>query len=191
MGPDAMIFVFWMFSFKPAFSISSLTLIKRLFSSSSLSAIKVVSFAYLRLLIFLPAILIPAYASSSPAFLSYQGSAKYSYSFGFQYVCLAGGLCWIFTVVHWLSLVVMCRLSTCSSWAQLSLGTCDPSSLNRDQTTSLALEGELLATGLPGKSLSYAFLSVRKKGEIISGQPRWVPHSGVSWTRAVKMNSFY
>ena len=33
---------------------------RRLFSSSSLSVIRVVSFAYLRLLIFLPAILIPA-----------------------------------------------------------------------------------------------------------------------------------
>ena len=42
---------------------------KRFFSSSSLSAIRVVSSAYLRLLIFLPAILIPASASSSPAFL--------------------------------------------------------------------------------------------------------------------------
>ena len=39
------------------------------FSSSSLSAIRVVSSAYLRWLIFLPAILIPACVSSSPAFL--------------------------------------------------------------------------------------------------------------------------
>ena len=69
MGLDAMIFVFYMLSFKPSFSLSSFTFIKRLFSSSSLSAIRVVSSAYLRLLIFLPAILIPAYASSSPAFL--------------------------------------------------------------------------------------------------------------------------
>ena len=69
MGPDAMIFVFWMLSFKPTFSLSSFTFIKRLFSSSSLSAIRVVSSAYLRLLIFLTAILIPACASSSPAFL--------------------------------------------------------------------------------------------------------------------------
>ena len=30
MGPDAMIFVFWMLSFKPTFSLSSFTLIKRL-----------------------------------------------------------------------------------------------------------------------------------------------------------------
>ena len=69
MGPDAMILVFWMLSFKSTFPLSSFTFIKRLFSSSSLSAIRVVSSAYLRLLIFLPAILIPACASSRPAFL--------------------------------------------------------------------------------------------------------------------------
>ena len=70
MGPDAMILVFWMLSFKPTFPLSSFTLIKRLFSSSLLSAyIRVVSSAYLKLLIFLQAILIPACASSSPAFL--------------------------------------------------------------------------------------------------------------------------
>ena len=39
MGPDAMILVFWMLSFKPTFSLSSFTFIKRLFSSFSLSAI--------------------------------------------------------------------------------------------------------------------------------------------------------
>ena len=61
MELDAMILVFWMLNFKPAFSLSSFTFIKRLFSSSSLSAVRVVSSAYLRLLIFLPAILIPAY----------------------------------------------------------------------------------------------------------------------------------
>ena len=68
MGLDAMILVFWMLSFKPTFSLSSFTFFKRLFSCSLLSAIKVMSSAYLRSLIFLPAILIPAYASSSPAF---------------------------------------------------------------------------------------------------------------------------
>ena len=46
----------------------SFILIKRFFSSSSLSAIRVVSFPYLRLL-FLPPILIPACNSSSPTFL--------------------------------------------------------------------------------------------------------------------------
>ena len=45
MGPDAMTFVFWMLSFKPAFSNSSLTFIKRLFSSL-LSAIRVHIWGY-------------------------------------------------------------------------------------------------------------------------------------------------
>ena len=69
MEPDAMILVFWMFSFKPTFSLSSFTFIKWLFSSSLLSSIRVVLSAYLRLLISLPAIYIPACASSSPVFL--------------------------------------------------------------------------------------------------------------------------
>ena len=63
MGLDAVILVFQMLSFKPAFSLSSFTFIKRPFGSSLLSAIRVVSSAYLRLLIFLLAILIPACAS--------------------------------------------------------------------------------------------------------------------------------
>ena len=63
MGLDAMIF--WMLSFKPAFSLYSFTFIKRLFNSS-FSAIRVVSSAYLRL--FLPAILISICVSSSLAF---------------------------------------------------------------------------------------------------------------------------
>ena len=67
MGPDAMIFVFWMLSFKPTFSLS-FSFIKRLFTSSLLSAIRMVASAYLRLLIFLLAVLIPACASSSLAF---------------------------------------------------------------------------------------------------------------------------
>ena len=67
--PHAMILVFLMLIFKLTFSLSSFTFISRLCRSSSLSAIRVVSSAYLRFLIFLPAILIPAGASSSPVFL--------------------------------------------------------------------------------------------------------------------------
>ena len=67
MALDAMIFAYWMLNFKPVSSLSSLTFINRLFSSSLLSAIRTVSSAYLRLLIFLPAILIPTCAASSPA----------------------------------------------------------------------------------------------------------------------------
>ena len=57
MGPNAMIFIFLMLSFKSAFSLSSFTFIRRVFSSSSIYTVRVVSAAYLRLLIFLPAIL--------------------------------------------------------------------------------------------------------------------------------------
>ena len=62
MGPYAMIFVFSNVQFQASFF--SLTIIKMLFSSSLLSAISVVSSAYLRLLIFLLALLIQAWASS-------------------------------------------------------------------------------------------------------------------------------
>ena len=71
-----MILVYWMLSFKPAFSLSSFTFIKRFFSSFLLSAIRMVSSAYLRLLIFLLAILIPAYASSSLTFLMMYSAYK-------------------------------------------------------------------------------------------------------------------
>ena len=63
-GTRSMIFIFGMLSF----SLFSFTFIKRLFSSSLPSAISVVSSAYLRLLIFLPEILIPTCASTSLAF---------------------------------------------------------------------------------------------------------------------------
>ena len=75
MGLDAMIFIFWMLSFKPTFSLYTFTFIKRLFSSSSLSAIRVVSSAYLRLWYF-------SWQSwfqlvqSSPAFLMMYSSYK-------------------------------------------------------------------------------------------------------------------
>ena len=74
MGPDAMVLVFWMLSFKPTFyfplSLSSRGSLVLYFLP------RVVSSAYLRLLIFLPAILIPACASSSPAFLMMCSASK-------------------------------------------------------------------------------------------------------------------
>ena len=68
-------FSFWLLSFKPAFSLSSFTFLKSLFCSS-LSAIRVVSSTCLRLLIFLLAVLIPACASSSPAFCKMYSAYK-------------------------------------------------------------------------------------------------------------------
>ena len=76
MGLGAMILISWMLSFKSAFSLSSFTFIKRLFSSSLLFAIRVVPSAYLRLMIFLPAVMIPACASSSPAFCMKYSACK-------------------------------------------------------------------------------------------------------------------
>ena len=75
MGPDAMILIFWMLNFKQTFSLSSFTFIKKLFSSL-FSAKRVVSSVYLRLLIFPPAILIPACAFSSPVFLMMYSAYK-------------------------------------------------------------------------------------------------------------------
>ena len=85
MGLDTMILIFWMLSFKPAFSVFSFTFIKKFFNSSLLSAIRVVSSAYMRLLIFLLVILIPAYASSSPAFHMMYSAYKL---IGWQYTAL-------------------------------------------------------------------------------------------------------
>ena len=45
-GADVMILVFWVLSFTPTFSLSSFTFIKRLFSSSSLSAISEVKWSH-------------------------------------------------------------------------------------------------------------------------------------------------
>ena len=92
MGPDTMILVFWKLSFKPTFSLSSFTFIKRLFSSS-LSAIRVVSSAYLRLLIFLPG---PPGKSPRWGLLtceSGRGSACFSHVWAPQFGCL-GSSCW-------------------------------------------------------------------------------------------------
>ena len=68
MERDAMILVFWMLSFKPACSLSYFTFTRRAFSSSAVSAIRVVSSAHLTLLIFFTAILISACESLSLAF---------------------------------------------------------------------------------------------------------------------------
>ena len=109
MGPDAMIFVFWVLSFKPTFSLSTFTFIKRLFSSSSLSAIRVVSSAYLRWLIFLPTILIPACVSSSPAFLMMYSAYKLNkQGDNIQPWCTPFAI--------WNQSVVPCQVLTVASW---------------------------------------------------------------------------
>ena len=91
------------------FPLSSFTFIKRLFSSSSLSAIRVGSSAYLRLLIFLPAILILVYASSSPAFLMMYSA----YKLNKQGDNIQP---WYTPCPIWNQLVISCPLLTFDSW---------------------------------------------------------------------------
>ena len=109
MGPDVMILVFWMLSFKPTFSLSSFIYIKTLFSSPLLSAIRVVSPAYLRLFVSLLAILISACDSSSPTF-----PMMYS-----EYKLNRQGdniqpLCTPFSI--WNESVIPCLVLTVASW---------------------------------------------------------------------------
>ena len=78
MGPDAMTLVLWMLIFKLTFPLFSFNFIRGLFSSSSLSAIRVVPFAYLRLLIFLLTLLIPACGSSGLEFCLMYSAYKLS-----------------------------------------------------------------------------------------------------------------
>ena len=109
IGPDAMILIFWMLSFKPTFLLSSLAFIKSLFSSSLLSAIRVLSSAYLRLLIFLLAILIPACASCSPAFLTMFSA----YKLNKQGDSIQP---WRTPFLIWKQSVVPCPVLTVASW---------------------------------------------------------------------------
>ena len=67
-----------MLSFKPAFSLSSFTFIKRFFSSSSLSAIKVVLSALSEVTDISPSNLDSAYASSCSAFLMMYSAYKFN-----------------------------------------------------------------------------------------------------------------
>ena len=109
MGQDTMILVFWMLSFKPTFSVSSFTFIKRLFSSS-LPAIRVVSSAHLRILIFLLAVLFPACASFSPAFLMMYSVCKLNkHGENIQP--------WRTPFTIWNQSVVPCSVLTVASWS--------------------------------------------------------------------------
>ena len=112
MGPDAMILVFWILSFKSAFSLSSSTFIKRLFSSSSLSAIRVESFTYLRWLIFLSAVLIPTCGSSSPTISHDVLYIEVNYA-GWQYTALSHS----FLSFEPVCSIVPCKVLTVASWS--------------------------------------------------------------------------
>ena len=88
------------------------TFIKRLFSASSFSTVSVVSSAYLRLLIFLPAILIPACASSSSPFLMMYSAYKLNKQSGNIQPCLTSFPIW--------NQSVPCPVLTAASWSAYS-----------------------------------------------------------------------
>ena len=115
MGPDAMnVLVLLMLILKPTFSLSPFNFIKRLFRSSSLSAIRVMSSAYLRLLIFLQAILIPPCASSSPAFLMMCSAYKlYKQGDNIQPCCTPFPI--------WNQSVLPCLVLTVASWPVVNI----------------------------------------------------------------------
>ena len=90
-------------------SLSYFILIKRLFSFSSLSVIWVITTAYLRLLVFLLAYLIPACASSSPAFcMTYSAHKLEKQGYNIQP--------WRTPFPIWNLSFVSCQILTVSSW---------------------------------------------------------------------------
>ena len=109
MGLDAMSSFFECWVLSQLFHSPLSLFIKRLFSSSSLSAIRVVSSAYLRLFLFLPAILIPGCASSSPAFnmmypahkLNKQGDNIHPWCTPFPIWKQSAFPCLVLTVASW------------------------------------------------------------------------------------------
>ena len=101
LGLDAMILVFLMLSFKPAFWLSIFTLIKRLFSSSSLFALREISSAYLKLMMLLPEILIAADSPSLAYKWNKQGDTKQP-------------RCTPFPI--WNQFIVPCPVLTLASW---------------------------------------------------------------------------
>ena len=122
MEPDAMILAFWMLSFKPDFSLSSITFIKRFFSSSLLSAIKVASSAYVKLLIFLLTILIPACASSSLVFCKMYSAYKLNkQSDNIQPWCVScPAYRFLRRQVRWLSILISLRIFHSLLWSTQS-----------------------------------------------------------------------
>ena len=108
MGPDVIILFFecWVLSqlFTLLFHFHQEAL-----SSFSLSSLRVVSSAYLRLLIFLLAILIPACASSRPAFLMMYSAYKLK-----KQADNIQPWCTLFPI--WNQSVVPCPVLTVSSW---------------------------------------------------------------------------
>ena len=111
------------------------TFIKKPFSSSSLSAIRVVSSTHLSLLIFLLAILIPACDSSSPVFLmmysayklNKQGDNIQPWRTSFPIWNQSVSPCPVLTVTSWLR--ILQNLAKLANSVYVWLGNCAPESI--------------------------------------------------------------
>ena len=136
----------WMLGFKPAFSLTSFTIIKRLFNSSLLSAIRVVSPAYLKLLVFLPQTLIPACASSSLAFCMMCSAYKLNkQDDNIQPWCTPFSIFFSFVFISWRLITLQYCSGFCHTLTWISHGfTCVP---HPDPRSRLALHP--IPLGLP------------------------------------------
>ena len=121
LGPDAMIFVFWMLSFKPTFSLSTFTFIKRLFSSSSLSAIRCV-ICISEVIGISPSNLDSSLCFISPAFLMMYSTYKlnkHSDNIHTPFPIRSQSVpCPVLTVVSWPAYRFLKRQVRCSGWSQ-------------------------------------------------------------------------
>ena len=115
--------------------------LKGLFNSSSFSVTRVVSSAYLRVLIFLPLILIPACASSSLAFhmmnsaykLNKQDENIQPWHIPFQILNQSIVSCLVLTVVSWPAYRFLTRQVWYSHLSEFSTVCCDPHNSCVDQ----------------------------------------------------------
>ena len=103
---------FLVLNFKPAFPLSSFTFIKRLSKFSSFSSIRVVSSAYLKLMVFLSTVLILACALSSLALhMMYSAYKLNKQGDNIQF--------WHTPFPIWNQSIVPCSVLTVASWPAL------------------------------------------------------------------------
>ena len=195
MGTDSMIFVFWMSKFKTTFSLPSFTFIKRLFCSSLLSVIWMVTSTFLRLLIFLQEVMIPACASSSPAFLmmysayklNKQGDTKYILDIFLSQL----GTSLLFHIQFWLLLLDLHTNFSrdrsgglvVPSLEEFSTVCCDPHS----QTLCIVNKAEIDAF----LELSCFFKDPENVGNLISGSSAFSKTSLYIWKFSVRCWEFW
>ena len=176
-----------MLSFKPTFSLCSFTFIKRFFSSS-LFAIRVVLSAYLRLLIYLPAILIPACASSSLAFHMMYSAYKLNKQGDNTQP-------WRTPFLIWNQSIVPCQVLTVASWPAYRFYRRQvrwsgiPISLRLFHSLLWSTQSKALAESIKQKQMFFwntlAFLMIQQVWAIWSLiplpflNPAWI--SGSSW----------